>query len=202
MVHDSISSPGNIIWGNALRMVKDYRVAVGTQARFLEPKGSSLEQLQEDYFLINVDGAIPTGYGHSGIGILIRDKRLRFIAAMCKPLSGRLGVEETEAIAMEQGLVLAKMLGLERVLVVGDSLQTVQAIVKEEVRGAVGHLVAGIVQEMRNFADVKVRHIARTGNKIAHVLAQHAKAEKNAMCWVGSEPGIITDLIRYEELSL
>nr|XP_023892516.1 uncharacterized protein LOC112004493 [Quercus suber] len=181
MVHDSISSPGNIIWGNALRMVKDYRVAVGTQARFLEPKGSSLEQLQEDYFLIN---------------------RLRFIAAMCKPLSGRLGVEETEAIAMEQGLVLAKMLGLERVLVVGDSLQTVQAIVKEEVRGAVGHLVAGIVQEMRNFADVKVRHIARTGNKIAHVLAQHAKAEKNAMCWVGSEPGIITDLIRYEELSL
>ena len=113
MVHDTNSSLGNIIWGNAMRMVKDYREADGTQARSLEPKGSSLEQLQDDYFLINVDGAIPTGYGHSGIGILIRDKDLKFIAAMCKPLSGRFGVEENEAIAMEQGLVLAKGLGLE-----------------------------------------------------------------------------------------
>ena len=52
-------------------MVKDYREADGTQARSLEPKGSSLEQLQDDYFLINVDVAIPTSYGHSGIGILI-----------------------------------------------------------------------------------------------------------------------------------
>ena len=185
-----------------MRMVKDYRVAVGTQARFLEPKGSSLEQLQDNYFLINVDGAIPIGYGHSGIGILIWDKRLRFIAAMCKPLSRRFGVEETEAIAMEQGLVLAKELGLERVLMVGDSLQTVQAIEKEEVRGAVGHIVAGIVQEMRNFADVKVRHIGRTGNKIAHELAQQAKAVKDTMCWLGREPDIIADLLRSEGLPL
>ena len=185
-----------------MRMVKDYRVAVGTQARFLEPKGSSLEQLQDNYFLINVDGAIPIGYGHSGIGILIWDKRLRFIVAMCKPLSGRFGVEETEATTMEQGLVLAKELGLERVLMVGDSLQTVQAIEKEEVRGAVGHIVAGIVQEMRNFADVKVRHIGRTGNKIAHELAQQAKAVKDTMCWLGREPDIIADLLRSEGVSL
>lgn len=61
-----------------------------------------------------MDGAIPIGYGHSGIGILIRDKRLRFIATMCKPLSGRSRIEETEAIAMEQGLVLAKELVLEQ----------------------------------------------------------------------------------------
>ena len=45
MVYDTNSSPGNIIWGNAMRMVKDYREADGTQVRSLEPKGSSLEQL-------------------------------------------------------------------------------------------------------------------------------------------------------------
>ena len=52
-----------------------------------------------------------------------------------------------------------------------ETLQTIQAIEKEEVRGAVGHIVARIVQEMRSFADVKVKHIGRTGNKIAHELA-------------------------------
>ncbi|KAK9982981.1 hypothetical protein SO802_032506 [Lithocarpus litseifolius] len=145
-------------------MLKDYREENGTQARSLEPK-ESLEPLQVDYFLINVDGAIPTDYGHSGMGTLIRDNDLKFIAAMCKPLSGRFGVEETEAIAMEQGSVLAKELRLERVRIVGDSLQTIQAIEQEEVRCAVGHIVAGIVREMRSFADVKVKHIGRTGNK-------------------------------------
>ena len=70
---------------------------------------------------------------------------------------------------------LAKELGLEWVLIVGDSLQTIQAIEQEEVNGAVGHIVARIVQEMRSFADVKVKHIGRTGNEIAHELAQQAK---------------------------
>lgn len=64
-----------------------------------------------------------------------------------------------------------------------------------------GHIVARIVQEMRNFADVKVRHIGRTGNKIAHELAQQAKTIKDAMCWLGREPDIIVDLIRFEGLS-
>ena len=124
-----------------------------------------------------------------------------FIAVMCKTLSGRFGVEETEAIAMEQGLMLAKELGLVRVLIVGDSLQTIQAIEKE-VRGAIGHIVAGILQEMRSFADVKVKHIGRMGNKIAHELAQQAKRVKDAMCWLGREPDIIADLLRREGVLL
>ena len=83
-----------------------------------------------------------------------------------------------------------------------ETLQTVQAIENEEVRGAVGHIVARIVQEMRNFADVKVRHIGRTSNKIAHELAQQAKTVKDTMCWLGREPDIIADLLRSEGVSL
>ena len=74
----------------------------------------------------------------------------------------------------------------------------VQAIEKEEGRSAVGHIVSGIVQEKRSFADVKVKHIGRMGNKIAHELAQQAKIVKDAMCWLGREPDIIADLLKRE----
>nr|POF11987.1 hypothetical protein CFP56_47247 [Quercus suber] len=83
-------------------MVKDYREANCIRAKSQEPKENSLYPLPNDYFLINVDGAIPTKYGHSGIGIIIWDKDLKFTSAMCKPLSERFGVEETEAIALEK----------------------------------------------------------------------------------------------------
>ena len=49
------------------------------------------------------------------------------------------------------------------------------------------------MQEMRSFADVKVKHIGRTGNKIAHELA---------MCGLGREPDIIADLLRHEGVLL
>lgn len=54
------------------------------------------------------------------------------------------------------------------------------------------------MQEMRSFADVKVKHIGRMGNKIAHELAQQAKIVKDAMCWLGREPDIIADLLKRE----
>lgn len=54
------------------------------------------------------------------------------------------------------------------------------------------------MQEKRSFADVKVKHIGRMGNKIAHELAQQAKRVKDAMCWLGREPDIIADLLKRE----
>ena len=43
------------------------------------------------------------------------------IAAVSMPLLKRNSVEEIEAIAVEQGLVLAKELGLEKIIIEGDS---------------------------------------------------------------------------------
>ena len=67
------------------------------------------------------------------------------------PLQGRYSVEETEAIAVEQGFVLAKKFGLERVIIESDSLLTFQAVEANDVRRAVGHIVKGILQSLRSF---------------------------------------------------
>ena len=58
-----------------------------------------------------MDGAIPTEDGHFGIGIVIWDWQSQIIVAVSMPLSGKFAVEETEALAMEKGAILAMELG-------------------------------------------------------------------------------------------
>ena len=81
--------------------------------------------------------------------------------------------------------MLAIKLGLERVILESDSLLTVQAVEANDVRGAVGHFVKGIVQSFYNFQESKIRHINRTSNKIAHELAQLARRSVNLSCGIG-----------------
>ena len=59
-----------------------------------------------------MDGAIPAEDGHSGIGIVIWDWESQIVTAVSMPLSGKFAVEETEALVMEKGAILAMELGL------------------------------------------------------------------------------------------
>ena len=45
---------------------------------------------------------------------------------MSMPLYGKFAVEKTKALAMEKGAILALELGLENVILEGNSLQTIQ----------------------------------------------------------------------------
>ena len=87
------------------------------------------------------------------------------------PLQGRYSIEKTEAIAVEHGCVLAKKLGLERVIKESDSLLIDQAVEANDVKGVVGHIVKSIVQSLCSIQESKIKHINRTSNKIAHELA-------------------------------
>ena len=127
------------------------------------------------FFLINVDGGILAKDGHSGIGIVIWDWESQIVAAISMPLSRKFAVEEIEALAMEKGVILAFDLGLENVILEGDSLQTIQVVDKKDYRGMTSHIISGIIHEMSKFKMVEARHINRNGNKIAHELAQQAK---------------------------
>ena len=103
------------------------------------------------FIKINVDGVVPSVEGHSGVGVIIRDWERKVVATKCIPLSGRMVVEETEAIAMKLGIILTKNLGLEKTIFEGDSMQTIQAIEAKEVTSIVGHIVRGILQNLPNF---------------------------------------------------
>ncbi|KAK7857205.1 hypothetical protein CFP56_019147 [Quercus suber] len=109
-------------------MIEEHKDVNSLKAKQKVNKKQQWEPPPVGFYTINVDGAIPSTNGQSGVGLLIRDWNRRVIAAVSMPLPGRYSVEETEAIAVEQGLVLAKELGLEKIIVEGDSLLTIQAV--------------------------------------------------------------------------
>ena len=125
-------------------MIEDYKDVNGLEAKHKVNKKKQWEPPPEGFYLINVDGAIPLTNGQARVGMLIRDWNRRLIAVVSMPLPRRYSVEETEAIAVEQSLVLAKELGLEKIIVEGDSLLTIQAVETMDVRGVVGHIINGI----------------------------------------------------------
>ncbi|XP_075654847.1 uncharacterized protein LOC142625016 [Castanea sativa] len=141
------------IWGTAIRMIEDFKEANGLKIKYMMDKKDHWEPRPVGFYTINVDGAIPLANGHSRIGVIVRDSDNKFVAAMSVPLQGRYYVEETEATAVEQGCVLAKKLGLERVIIESDSLLTVQAVEANDVRGIVSHIVKGIVQSLCSFQE-------------------------------------------------
>ena len=114
-----------MIWGIAIHMIEDFKNANNLLATGKRNEVRALKPPPEGVFLINVDGAIPAMDGHSGVGVVIRDWENQVVAAISLTLPGNFAVEETEAIAMEQGFVLAHMLGLEIIMVEGDFLQTI-----------------------------------------------------------------------------
>ena len=134
-------------------MIEDFKEANGLDFKHKMDKKNHWEPPLVGFYIINVDGAIPLANGHLGIEIIVRDSDSRFFAATSMPLQGRYSVKETEAIAMEQRCVLAKKLGLERVIIESDSLLTVQAVEANDVRGAIGHIVKSIVQSLCNIQE-------------------------------------------------
>ncbi|KAK9989566.1 hypothetical protein SO802_029805 [Lithocarpus litseifolius] len=122
-------------------MIEDYKDVNGLKAKHKVNKKQQWEPPPEGFYTINVDSAIPSTNGQSEVGMLIRDWNRRVIAAVSMPLPGRYSVEEIEAIAVEQGLVLAKELGLEKIIVEGNSLLTIQAVETMDVKGFASHII-------------------------------------------------------------
>ncbi|KAF3951697.1 hypothetical protein CMV_022679 [Castanea mollissima] len=103
-------------------------------------------------------------------------------------------LEETEAIVMEKGVSLALELGLEKVILEGDSLQTIQAVRDKD-------CIAGIIHDLSKFRVAEVRHINRNGNKLAHELAQQAKRDGELKNWTGTTPISAANLLVADNFS-
>ena len=77
---------------------------------------------------INVDGALSKPNCSTGIGVVIRDDAGSIVAALGKHFHVPLGQLEVKAKAFEASLQLAWDLGLQNVVLEGDSLVIVCAL--------------------------------------------------------------------------
>ena len=66
---------------------------------------------------------------------------------MSKTLPAQFSMEEVEAIALENGVLLAQEMNLMDIIVESDSLSVVQSIQKE-IYGALGHIIQGTLSAL------------------------------------------------------
>ncbi|KAI8525227.1 hypothetical protein RHMOL_Rhmol13G0213400 [Rhododendron molle] len=80
-----------------------------------------------------------------------------------------------EAMAARDSLLFAMEMGLESVTIEGDSQQLVQLVQRrKEGHPGVGVLVADIMHILAGFSSAEVSFVRRSGNGVAHSIAQKA----------------------------
>ena len=126
-------------------------------------------------YKINMDGATTERGRNSSIGVIIRDYKGEAIAGMCRLLNGNFSVLEPELLAMEAGILLAKDLGFQQIIIESNSLFAAQSILAKIISGETGNIVQGTLCNLDCFGSRKVQHVKREFNRVAHELAHYAR---------------------------
>ena len=197
-VHESEKQAVGQIWDFASSLLLNYKEAskyFQLGPAFCEV---SWKKPPMGVYKINVDGATSERGRKSSIGVIIRDFKGEAATGLCRLLNGNFSVLEMEMLAVEAGVLLAKELGLQQIIIESDSLLAVQSISANEVSGETGHIVQGILSIMDCFSSWQIRHVKRDSNRLAHELALYAKCKEMSQVWEGCSPSIVRHLIHQD----
>ncbi|XP_023910001.1 uncharacterized protein LOC112021680 [Quercus suber] len=155
------------------------------------------------WFKINVDGAIFSKQKCVGIGVLIRDELVRVEAALSKKVDAPLGAMEVEAKVLEAGLLFARDVGLQDVVLEGDLVNLINALCgTSSPPAAVEPTIMDVLDLCRQFRNLAFSHVHRKGNVPAHLLAKHVSNIADFISWIEEnsyciEQALIQDVLSF-----
>ena len=97
---------------------------------------------------------------------------------------------------MEAGILLAHNMKISQVIIESDAVSTVSDISAKLVDGSLGHLYQGILAMLSSFSSLKIKHLEREYNKVAHELAHIARVNEASQVWVGDYPFVLLKLVQ------
>jgi ribonuclease HI len=148
---------------------------------------------------MNVDGAFSATDGTGGCGVVLRDHNGSFVAGASHFFRSSPDPERTELMACRHALILARSLNLGKVSLESDCLGAVAKIRSCDIdRSMHGPLVEEIKSMLKNFAEHSVRHVRRSGNKVAHVLARYGCENKCNVVWGPNPPEFLVTVLAPE----
>ena len=121
------------------------------------------------------------------------------MGAMSKNLELPLGALEAKAKAVEEGVMLAKDLGLDHIIIEGDA-QTVMSALASHTSPPISiqNIIVGARHWSLNFSTWKAIHARRNCNQAAHLMARHAKLLSESVIWVEDTPPVIVSQIAFD----
>ncbi|XP_050289788.1 uncharacterized protein LOC126727934 [Quercus robur] len=145
-------------------------------------------------YKINFDGALFEEQTCASLRVVIRDSTGLVIGALSQKIRHPGSMDMVEALAASRAIVFDKELCLQSIVVEGDSLRVIQAIVAARPsRTMFGHVIAEIHSLVSN-VDCSFCHVKREGNKLAHALAHRAIASADFDMWLKDLPRDLEDV--------
>ena len=125
-------------------------------------------------YKITFDGALFLEQRCAGLGVVVRDLVGLIIAALSQRLRLPGSVDVMEALAACRAIRFAWELNLHHVMIEGDSLRVIQAIIDTRpVQTLYGHIIDEI-RLLSSLFTCSFLHVNRKGNMLAHALARRA----------------------------
>ncbi|KAK9999197.1 hypothetical protein SO802_018800 [Lithocarpus litseifolius] len=137
----------------------------------------------------NVDGAIFSAQKVVGLVVAIQNDKRRVEVALSKKILAPLGAVEAKAKAFKAGLLFAKGIGIQDVVLEGGSIIVYNALCEKSFPPAsVESVVLGVLEMAKDLRRVEFSYVRRQGNKPAHLLAKHASCIDDYIAWIEENP--------------
>ena len=121
--------------------------------------------------------------------MVVHDHQGRVMASMSEKIKLPSSSDEVEVLAAMRAISFALELHLPSVIVEGDSKLIISAFRSEEESfTSFGHLISSIKQRLVIFSCISFSHTRRTGNSLAHNLAQYARYIDTFTVWIEDVP--------------
>lgn len=141
------------------------------------------------WYKVNVDAAVFSHLGMTGISVIIRDHFGLVIDALSKRLPLPLAPLEAEAKALDEATVFAWDIGVRDVIFETDSTTVYRAMESPiDAPVYISTIVLGLCSRLHEFRTFQASHVGRQGNKSTHTLAAFAKNIDSFVTWMAECP--------------
>ena len=107
--------------------------------------------------------------------------------------------EEDELLTCRKAVEFAINVGFSKLVLEGDNVNVMQAISSQEANiSLLGNVVEDIKHLIRGLQWVSISHTRCTGNKVAHVLVQHARTSIEDLCWIEDSPPLVIEQLYHD----
>ena len=146
----------------------------------------------EDELLLNFDASYKPESSTGSSGAIIRDHTGAFVAAKVNYFENVANAAAVEVVALREGLLLAQMMGCNRIRIQSDCSEVVETMIQ----GGVSATISAPIYEQCNllwldFAAISCEHCNREANVVAHELAREAMKSKLSCNWIDEPPRLI-----------
>lgn len=180
----------------AAHLLAEFTQTVEEQRYNLLMNTSEIIDFQPGSYRIFVDGAWDNSTGKGGVGVVILSAEGEFKAARAIPVPVINSSDAVEALAIQEGLIMAKELQIARCSLYSDNKTVVESCAdQKDCFTSFGAIIDGVKLLSKNFDVVSFCFITRLLNGLAHKMAYVAKSMSCSLSWTDSVPLELVDMI-------